>query len=81
MLDPWKKDEIDTTNMALDDIIRVWFMNLVSRLVGGAVRSLTILAGLFLIICSILFGIVCFIGFVFLPLIVVYLIINGLSFI
>lgn len=79
LLDPWKKDEIDTTNMSLDDIIKVWFMNLVARLVGASVRSITILAGLLLIGITFLASIIFFLGFIFLPAIIIYLIINGFS--
>lgn len=43
---PWKRDEIDTSNLALDDKLRVLVMNLVSRLVGAIVRFFTIIIGL-----------------------------------
>jgi hypothetical protein len=43
---PWKRDEIDTSNMALDDKLRVMVMNLISRLVGAIIRFVTIIFGL-----------------------------------
>jgi len=78
LFDPWKKDEIDTTNMSLDDIIKVKFANLISRLVGAIVRSITILVGLLIIIGTCLLTTAFFVGFILLPVIFVYLVINGL---
>ena len=80
LLQPWKKDEIDTTNMALDDKIRVWMMNLVSRLVGAIVRGGTIVIGLGAIIGTIITAILLLIGFILLPFIAIWLIIQGFNF-
>ena len=77
LFDPWKKDEIDTTNMAMDDIIKVWFMNLISRVVGASVRSITIMVGLGAIAGVFIGSVLFFIGFILLPVLVVFLIING----
>jgi hypothetical protein len=79
LFDPWKKDEIDTTNMALDDIIKVKFMNLVSRLVGAAVRSMTIAVGLVSVLSVIVLSFCFLVGFILLPIIVIFLIINALG--
>ena len=67
------------TNLALDDRIRVMAMNLVSRFVGATVRSITILVGLLIII--LVFSAMCisYIGFILLPIIVIFFIINGLA--
>ena len=54
LLAPWKKDEVDTSNMALDDKLRVWMMNLMSRLIGAVVRSGTIFFGLVAIIATVI---------------------------
>jgi len=79
LFDYWKKDEIDMTNLALDDRIRVMMMNLVSRFVGATVRSITILVGLSVIVFIFLAMIVSYIGFILLPIIVIFFIINGLA--
>ncbi len=76
---PWKRDEVDTTNMALDDKLRVYLMNLVSRLVGAVVRSFTILIGLLAISLTYILGVVSLVGFLGLPILGVLIII--LSFI
>lgn len=67
------------TNLALDDRIRVMMMNLVSRFVGATVRSITILVGLSVIVFIFLAMIVSYIGFILLPIIVIFFIINGLA--
>lgn len=79
LFDYWKKDEINTTNMALDDKIRVLMMNLVSRFVGAAVRSITIMVGLVIISGTILLTTLALCGFILLPFISIFLIINSLS--
>jgi hypothetical protein len=80
LLQPWKKDEIDTTNMALDDKARVWMMNLVSRLVGAIVRGGTIAIGLGAIAGIVLIATVLLVGFILLPFIAIWLIIQGFNF-
>lgn len=79
LFDYWKKDEIDMTNLALDDRIRVMMMNLVSRFVGATVRSITILVGLFVILFVFLAMCISYVGFILLPFIVIFFIINGLA--
>ncbi|PIT97404.1 hypothetical protein COT77_01630 [Candidatus Berkelbacteria bacterium CG10_big_fil_rev_8_21_14_0_10_41_12] len=75
---PWKRDEIDTTNLALDDKIRVFFMNLVSRLVGAVVRLFTIFAGLIIVVITFAFGLAVPILFIALPFLGIFLIFNSI---
>lgn len=75
---PWKRDEIDTTNMALDDKLRVALMNLISRLVGAVVRSGTIIFGLLSILFVILAAFISVLLFIFAPVIFIGLIIVGI---
>jgi hypothetical protein len=79
LFDPWKKDEIDITNMALDDIIRVKFMNLISRLVGAVVRSMTIAVGVLLIIGITVLSGAFLLGFLIFPILIIFLLINALG--
>ena len=72
---PWKRDEIDTSNMALEDKFRVWIMNLVSRLVGLVVRLITITLGLSTIALTALSGVLVTVAFMVLPLIGVGLVV------
>jgi len=78
LFQPWKRDEIDTTNMALDDRFRVWIMNLVSRLVGATVRGITIAIGLLAICGTFVLSVLSLIGFIGLPAISFWLIILGI---
>ncbi len=75
LIEPWKRDEIDTTNMALDGKIRVLIMNLISRLVGFVVRAATISIGLGAIAATAVAGIILALGAILLPAIAVCLII------
>ncbi len=79
LFDYWKKDDIDTTNMALDDKIRVLMMNLVSRFVGFTVRSITILVGLVIILLTVVLVMVSLVGFILLPLLCVALVIYSIA--
>lgn len=75
---PWKRDEIDTSNMALDDKLRVILMNLISRLVGAVVRFGTVFVGIFLI-CSIwILGFLALILFILSPVLSATIIIAGI---
>lgn len=67
LLLPWKRDEINATNVSLDVVIRIWIMNMVSVLVGFTVRSMTILIGLFVIFLAFLAIVASLIGFYILP--------------
>lgn len=78
LFQPWKRDEIDTTNMALDDKIKVWMMNLVSRLIGAAVRGLTIAVGTLAICGTFVASALSLIGFIALPALSFWLIILGI---
>lgn len=78
LLLPWKRDEIDTTNMSLDDKLQVWIMNLVSRLAGAVVRSITILLGLLAVSLTYALGAVSLIGFIGLPVLGVLVIVLSL---
>ncbi len=74
---PWKRDEIDTSNLSLDLKFRVWIMNLVSRLVGATVRIIVVLIGLMAIIITSVLWILLTVSFLLLPLISLYLLIRA----
>lgn len=80
LLLPWKRDEIDTTNMSLDDRVRVMVMNLVSRLVGAIVRGGAIIIGLGAMLSTLIACIVTLALFLGLPLIALYFIVASLNF-
>lgn len=79
LVDPWKRDEVDMTNMALDDKVRVLMMNLVSRLVGAVVRGGTVFVGAVIISLTFCMSVIMLVGFILLPVIICELLIMGLA--
>lgn len=75
---PWKRDEIDTSNMALDDKLRVLLMNLVSRLVGAVVRLGTVIIGISAIAGAGILGFVSLLVFILSPILAAILIVAGI---
>jgi len=78
LFQPWKRDEIDMSNLSLQDRLRVLLMNLVSRLVGATVRGGTILAGLLILAGLFVVFVAGMLVFILLPFISIYLIISSL---
>jgi cadmium resistance protein CadD (predicted permease) len=74
LLLPWKRDEQDTTNMSLDQRVQVMIMNLVSILVGASVRAGTIFVGLISMVAAAAATVVCLVGFIAAPAIIILLI-------
>lgn len=70
---PWKRDEIDSSNLSLDLKFRVWIMNLVSRFIGAIVRLGVVLIGSGAIVLAFAAGIILIVGFLVLPLVSIYL--------
>lgn len=69
---------MDTTNMALDDQLRVFSMNLVSRFVGFCMRSLVIFFGMASISVGFVVGSLASLIFILLPAISIFLIFNSI---
>lgn len=67
LLLPWKRDEINATNVSLDVVIRIWIMNMVSVLVGFTVRGMTIFIGFVVLFLTCLITVFVLIGFYLLP--------------
>ena len=74
---PWKRDEIDTSNLSLDLKFRVWMMNLMSRLIGATVRMGVVLIGVAAIASAFITGLIILIGFVILPPASLYLLFSS----
>jgi len=78
LFDPWKRDVISVENPSLDAAVRIWAMNLFSRVIGFIVRTITIFTGLLIsgiVFISLIIGIICW---YFLPIIILLLLVNGL---
>ncbi len=50
LFQPWKRDQIATERLPLQERLNVWALNLMSRLIGAVVRSAAILAGCFVLL-------------------------------
>lgn len=75
---PWKRDEIDSSNLSLDLKIRAWMMNLVSIFVGFIIRSTTIVFGL-CAICLVFIAAIAFLAvFCLLPIFSLFMIYMGI---
>lgn len=74
---PWKRDEIDTSNLSLDLKFRVWMMNLMSRLIGATVRMGVVLIGVAAIASAFITGLIILVGFVILPPASLYLLFSS----
>ncbi|MCA9388871.1 hypothetical protein KC644_03895 [Candidatus Berkelbacteria bacterium] len=78
LFQPWKRDQISTDNLSLQDRFQVWTMNGVARLIGFAVRSAAIAVGLAgLVLLLVLFGLM-WATWLTAPVLAVYFIIAGL---
>lgn len=77
LFDPWKRDARYIENASLDVRFNLLVGNLVSRLVGFVVRFFTILIGLFLTIMAFILMVAFFIGWLALPILIIFLLFNG----
>lgn len=71
LFSPWKRDAHSAVNSSLDVIIRVIVDNLISRLVGFTVRSITILIGLTVTFLTFLAGMGLLLFWLFLPVVAI----------
>lgn len=76
---PWKKDEIDASNLPFDEKIRIWMMNLISIFIGFTVRSITILIGFTAITGVFLLSVAFLVIFYALPFFCLFMIYLGLK--
>lgn len=76
---PWKKDILYKENPSLSESFQILIGNMISRLVGAIVRFITILTGLILTAFVFLVGLLFLIGWLVLPIIILYLLFNGIK--
>jgi len=70
---PWKNDVMTARNLSLGDQVKLWQMNMVSRLVGFFVRTVVILVCLFCIALATLASAFFFFGWLITPILVIAL--------
>lgn len=78
LLAPWKRDISEIINPTIQDQVRMLVDNIISRIMGFTVRVVTIITGLIILACFAVLGIMIFIAWYFLPLIIIYLIYSGI---
>ena len=77
LFDPWKRDVTTQENASLDVVFKLWLNNLISRFVGFIIRLVTIIVGLILTVVVFLVLLTGFACWLFMPVIIVLLFING----
>lgn len=65
-LSPWKRDTTSTEGMPLEQVLRVFLFNLVSRLIGFLIKS--IILAIYLLVIVVFFGVAIFLTLVWLLL-------------
>ncbi len=68
LFEPWKRDVLSSRGLAFDDQIRIYLMNILSRLIGASVRSIVILIGGLWLCLIALGGLIVFFVWSFFPL-------------
>lgn len=76
---PWRRDETDLSQLPLDLKMRVWAMNLMSRLIGFVIRSITIFMGLMAIFLVFLASLIFIMIFCLLPVFSIVMIFLGVG--
>jgi len=79
LFDPWKRDVTYVENASLDVRYKVWLNNLISRLVGFVVRLITALTGILFATLAFLVLAAFFLVWLALPIIIIFLLFNGLK--
>ncbi len=79
LFSPWKRDELNMVNLSLQDRFRVLMMNLVSRLVGAAVRGGTVFVGITTIVLITAGFFAAILGLILMPIIVIALLFTKVS--
>lgn len=77
LVDPWRHDAIDISQVPFNYKLRAVGQNFISRLIGFAVRAMTIIIGLLVIVATMIGGFSLFVIWYIWPLVVVWLIVFG----
>ncbi len=75
-LAPWKRDLLSTRNLSLNERVRVWWMNVISRMIGAFIKTATLIGFLISTIGWLVFSLIYFFGWLLFPLIFILLIIG-----
>jgi len=78
---PWKRDLLSARNLPLNERVSVWWMNIISRLIGVFIKTATLIAFLISVIGWLVFSLTYFIGWLLFPIILIILFIGVSNFI
>lgn len=78
LFQPWRRDEIATDRLSLNERFQVWGLNLITRLFGFVIRSIAIVAGLVTLLSLLLFFVFLWVTWLFAPLVSLALLVIGL---
>ena len=78
LFQPWKRDELSTEQLSLQQQFEVLGLNMMSRLVGAVVRGSAMFAGVLVIIGLLSFFALLWVSWVLAPLLAIALIAFGL---
>lgn len=78
LFDPWKRDNYSVENASLQARLKIALDNLLSRLIGSVIRIFTMLFGFFVTTAFFLFMMLILVLWLTLPVVVLFLIINGI---
>lgn len=79
LFQPWRRDEIATDRLSLNERFQVWGLNLITRLFGFVIRSIAIVSGVVTLGALLLFFIFLWATWLFAPLVALALILLGLA--
>ncbi|MBI2589950.1 hypothetical protein HYW32_02935 [Candidatus Berkelbacteria bacterium] len=78
LFEPWKRDEISTENLSLQDRIQVFGLNLITRFFGFLMRSAAITAGVIILLALALVACLVAVFWLMAPLLALILGVNGI---
>lgn len=78
LFDPWKRDVSSAENASIQTLYQLWLNNLISRFIGFFIRLMTIFTGLLISTVVLIIELVFIFAWFAMPIIVIYLLINGL---
>ena len=78
LIAPWRRDQLSYSHMPLQAVLHNLALNLISRVIGAIIRSITLLAWLIAATAITATSVAVLIAFICAPLIIIALIIGGL---
>jgi len=78
--EPWKRDVVYVSGASLEKRLHIWFLNMVSRLIGATMRFFVLIGFLFSMLIWLFVFINVLIVWFFFPVVLIFLIVLGIYF-